>query len=69
MYANTRCRSADCGSSLYSQPESMEGVTLVKGGTLDGGAANITVQVEFFSGNRPAYEKAIEGATQLQTMV
>ncbi len=47
----------------------MEGVTLVKGGTLDGGAANITVQVEFFSGNRPAYEKAIEGATQLQTMV
>ncbi len=47
----------------------MEGVTLVKGGTLDGGATNIPVKVEFFSKDRVAYQNAIEGATQLQTMV
>ena len=47
----------------------MEGVTLVKAGTLDGGAADIEVKVEFFTKDRPAFEAAVEGAQQLQTMV
>ncbi|KAH8886373.1 hypothetical protein GQ53DRAFT_875472 [Thozetella sp. PMI_491] len=59
----------DCGSSLYSQPEGMEGVTLVKGGSLDGGASNFPVQVEFFVKDRRVFDLAVDGAQQLQTMV
>ena len=59
---------ADCGSSLYSQPESMEGVTIIKTGTLDNGDANIPVQVEFYVKDRLSYMKPLEGAGQLQTM-
>ncbi len=47
----------------------MEGVTLVKAGSLDGAAADIEVKVEFFTKNRTSFTKAIEGAQQMQTMV
>ncbi|KAH8658309.1 Mss4-like protein [Xylariales sp. PMI_506] len=59
----------DCGSSLYSQPDSMEGTTLIKAGTLDNGAAlHLPIKVEFFARSRPSFETPVAGANQLLTM-
>lgn len=46
----------------------MEGVTLIKTGTLDNGDANIPVQIELFVKDRLSYMKPIEGAGQMQSM-
>lgn len=48
--------------------DAMDGVTFVKAGTLDDGANDIPVKIEFFVRSRPGYENAVEGAQQLQTM-
>ncbi|KAG9235934.1 DUF636 domain protein [Amylocarpus encephaloides] len=58
----------DCGSSLYGEPEFMPGVTLVKAGTLDNGAAEIEVGVELYNKSRVGYTKPIDGAKQAETM-
>ena len=59
----------NCGSSLYSQPTSMAGTTLIKAGCLDGKASDISpVAIEFFTKDRPAYELPILGAQQAKTM-
>ena len=60
--------SADCGSSLYSQPAAMPDVTIIRAGTLDGGAADIPVGIEFFTKDRKSYTQAIAGAQQATTM-
>jgi len=57
-----------CGSGLFSQMDAMEGVTFVKAGSLNDGANDIPVKIEFFVRSRPGYEKSVEGAQQLQTM-
>ncbi|KAK5175739.1 uncharacterized protein LTR77_000878 [Saxophila tyrrhenica] len=53
-----------CGSSLYTELEIMPDVTCVKSGSLDGGAANHPVAVEFYTKDRLGYAKAVEGADQ-----
>ena len=57
-----------CGSGLFSRMDAMEGVTFVKAGSLNDGANDIPINIEFFVRSRPGYEKAVEGAKQLQTM-
>jgi hypothetical protein len=59
----------DCGSGLFSRMDVMEGVTFVKAGSLNDGANDIPVKIEFFVRSRPGYEKAVEGAQQLHTMI
>lgn len=46
----------------------MPGVTLVKAGTLDGGAADIQIAVEFFTKDRRGFDAPVEGAQQNKTM-
>lgn len=42
----------------------MPDVTCVKSGSLDGGAANHDIQVEFYNRDRLGYTKALDGADQ-----
>jgi hypothetical protein len=58
----------DCGSSLYSRPESMPGVTVIRAGGLDDGADDIAIGVEFFAKNRKGFVHAVDGAKQAKTM-
>lgn len=53
-----------CGSSLYTELEVMPDMTCVKSGSLDGGAANHPIAVEFYTKDRLGYAKAVEGADQ-----
>jgi hypothetical protein len=46
----------------------MAGVTIVRAGTLDNGAAEIKPGVEFFTRERRTYDHMVEGAQQAQTM-
>ncbi|KAF7714222.1 Uncharacterized protein PECH_002231 [Penicillium ucsense] len=57
-----------CGSSLYTELEVMPDNTIIKAGTLDGGAANLNgkVDVEFYVKDRPSYLGAVAGAKQEQ---
>jgi len=57
-----------CGSSLYAQPHSMEGVTLVKGGGMDGGAGEVEIGTEFYTKDRRGFETLVVGAKQFKTM-
>lgn len=53
-----------CGSSLWTELEIMPDVTCVKSGSLDGGAADHPINVEFYTKDRLAYTKPIDGADQ-----
>jgi hypothetical protein len=53
-----------CGSSLYTELEVMPDMTCVKSGSLDGGAADHPIAVEFYNKDRLSYTKPIEGADQ-----
>ncbi|KAJ9641456.1 hypothetical protein H2201_007655 [Coniosporium apollinis] len=55
---------SNCGSSLYTELEVMPDVTCVKSGTLDGGASNHDVAVEFYTKDRLKYSAQVEGAEQ-----
>lgn len=46
----------------------MEGITLIKGGTLDDGAADVPIQVEFYTKDRCSFTTPVDGAEQKQTM-
>lgn len=48
--------------------DGMAGTTFVKAGTLDNGANDIPVKIEFFTSKRCGYAASVEGAQQLQTM-
>ena len=63
-HADRRLYQLRCGSSLYTELEIMPDVTCVKSGSLDGGAANHDVKVEFYNRDRLGYTKAIDGADQ-----
>jgi hypothetical protein len=58
-----------CGSNLFSRMDVMEAMTFVKAGSLNDGAGDIPINIEFFVRSRAGYLRAIEGAQQLQTMV
>ncbi|TVY12989.1 hypothetical protein LARI1_G008444 [Lachnellula arida] len=60
----------ECGSSIYSEPEMLEGsLTVIKAGTIHGGrAASYAVQKELYVRDRVGYLEAVEGAVQDQTM-
>ncbi|KAH8655134.1 Mss4-like protein [Tricladium varicosporioides] len=58
----------DCGSSIYVQPVAFEGLTVIKAGTLDGGAADIEISIERFIQNRNHYVAPVEGAVQAKRM-
>lgn len=67
LYANFRSRHwfcPRCGSSLYTELEIMPDVTCVKSGSLDGGAANHDIKVEFYNRDRLGYTQKVEGADQ-----
>ncbi|KAF2084647.1 hypothetical protein K490DRAFT_48753 [Saccharata proteae CBS 121410] len=53
-----------CGSGLYTELEIMPDMTCVKSGTLDGGAADHDVKVEFYTKDRLGYTKSVAGAEQ-----
>ncbi|CZT18588.1 probable DUF636 domain protein [Ramularia collo-cygni] len=53
-----------CGSSLYTELEVMPDMTCVKTGSLDGGAADHKIAVEFYNRDRLSYTKPVEGADQ-----
>ncbi|KAI5273066.1 hypothetical protein E4T47_03713 [Aureobasidium subglaciale] len=55
---------SNCGSSLYTELEIMPDMTCVKSGSLDGGAANHEIKVEFYNKDRLGYTKPVEGADQ-----
>jgi len=55
---------SNCGSSLYTELEVMPDATCVKSGTLDGGASNHDIKVEFYTKDRLGYAAAVEGANQ-----
>jgi hypothetical protein len=46
----------------------MPGVTVIRAGGLDDGAADIPIGVEFFTPNRKSFVHAVEGAKQAKTM-
>lgn len=54
----------NCGSGLYTELEIMPDVTCVKSGSLDGGANNHDIAVEFYTKDRLAYTKAVPNADQ-----
>ncbi|KAJ5979801.1 hypothetical protein N7481_007099 [Penicillium waksmanii] len=56
----------DCGSSLYSQPEGMPGVTQIKSGNLHDTA--IPIGVEIFATRRLGYVTPIVSANQAPEM-
>ncbi|KAK5060611.1 hypothetical protein LTR16_010384, partial [Cryomyces antarcticus] len=53
-----------CGSSIYTELEVMPDMTCIKSGTLDGGAANHPIGVEFYTKDRLAYSAPVQGAEQ-----
>ncbi|KAF4122921.1 Glutathione-dependent formaldehyde-activating enzyme [Geosmithia morbida] len=57
---------ANCGSSLYTELEILPGVTIIKAGTLDGGAANLAGKpsVEFYCKSRVQYLTGLDGVVQ-----
>ncbi|OAA48515.1 DUF636 domain-containing protein [Metarhizium rileyi] len=57
---------ANCGSSLYTELEVMPGMTCIKAGALDGGAASLEskIGVEFYTKDRVGYIGSCEGAKQ-----
>ncbi|KAM5386824.1 hypothetical protein ACJZ2D_000117 [Fusarium nematophilum] len=57
---------ADCGSSLYTRLDLMEGKIIIKAGGLDEGRANLgnKVDVEFYCRDRATYLQPVEGAKQ-----
>ncbi|EPE35273.1 Mss4-like protein [Glarea lozoyensis ATCC 20868] len=59
---------ADCGSSIYAQPQLMPELTLIRAGTLDNGGAEFDVEVEFYTKDRKGFVSAVEGAKQCETM-
>jgi hypothetical protein len=58
--------SVDCGTSLYSQPEGMPGVTQIKSGSLV--EPNIPITAEIFVTRRRDYVTPIAGAMQASEM-
>ena len=46
----------------------MPGVTVIRAGGLDDGAADFPIGIEFFSRNRKSFVHAVEGAQQAKTM-
>lgn len=46
----------------------MPDVTIIRAGGLDGSAADIPIDVEFFTKNRKSFVHAVEGAKQAKTM-
>ncbi|KAL1888582.1 hypothetical protein Sste5346_009451 [Sporothrix stenoceras] len=54
-----------CGTSLYSQPDSLGSVTLIKTGTLDDAAVrDLQVANELFVKDRLNFDSAVNGAVQ-----
>lgn len=60
--------SSACGSNLSSRMDAMEGMTFIKAGSLNDGAGDVPIKIEFFVRNRLGRLAAIEGAQQFQTM-
>ncbi|KAK7415165.1 hypothetical protein QQX98_006109 [Neonectria punicea] len=56
----------DCGSSLFTKLDIMEGKVIIKAGGLDDGKASLDgkVDVEFYCRDRVGYLGAVEGAKQ-----
>ncbi|KAM0561244.1 hypothetical protein ACHAPJ_003122 [Fusarium lateritium] len=56
----------DCGSSLYTRLDIMEGKIIIKAGGLDEGKANLDnkIGVEFYCRDRVSYLQSAEGAKQ-----
>jgi hypothetical protein len=59
----------ECGSNIYSEPEMLEGKTVVKAGTINGNTADgYGIGAELFVKSRKSYLKPIEDAVQNETM-
>jgi hypothetical protein len=56
----------DCGSSLFSRPEVLEGITLIKSGCLD--ETNIPIALEMFATRRCDYVAPVANAPQVPEM-
>lgn len=56
----------DCGSSLFSRPEVLEGITLIKSGCLD--ETNIPISLEMFVTRRCDYVAPVANAPQAPEM-
>lgn len=56
----------DCGSSLFSRPEVLEGITLIKSGCLD--ETNIPISLEMFVTRRCGYVAPVANAAQVPEM-
>ncbi|EFX05921.1 hypothetical protein CMQ_3990 [Grosmannia clavigera kw1407] len=54
----------DCGTNLFVQPESMEGTTLVRAGSLGDSASDFPIKVEFFTKDRRSYNTPVQDAQQ-----
>ncbi|KAG8673346.1 hypothetical protein FPOAC2_06789 [Fusarium poae] len=56
----------DCGSSLFTRLDIMEGKIIIKAGGLDEGKANLDnkIDVEFYTRDRVSFLKETEGAKQ-----
>ncbi|KAH7022308.1 Mss4-like protein [Ilyonectria destructans] len=56
----------DCGSSMFTKLDVMEGKVIIKAGGLDEGKANLNnkIDVEFYCRDRVGYLAAQEGAKQ-----
>ncbi|KAJ5168831.1 uncharacterized protein N7482_004425 [Penicillium canariense] len=63
MHSLEKLIAAECGTSLYSQPESMPGVTQIKTGSLE--ETNIPIAVELFVTRRRDYVSPVENAKQV----
>jgi hypothetical protein len=63
-----QCGFTDCGSSLYSQPTSTPGVTIIRAGGLNNGADDIQIGIEFFTKNCKGFMHAVESAKQAKAM-
>lgn len=57
----------DCGTSLYSQPEGMPGITQIKTGSLQ--ETNIPIAAEIFVTRRREYVSPVAGAIQASEML
>jgi hypothetical protein len=55
---------------LYTELEVMPEATIIKAGTLDGGAASLggKVAVEFYTKDRVSYLSGCEGAKQMKAL-
>lgn len=60
----------DCGSSLFTRLDIMEGKVCIKAGGLDDGGASLgnKIMVELYVKDRVEYLGAVEGAAQNETM-